>query len=348
MSRIKILFLVSAIVAGHMAWAPSADAGPLMDWFRNRCGRRSCPPPTAPCGTCTTTCQQTCTRTVVNYVPQTAYRCSWERVPVTTFRQTTSTDPCTGCTTTCNRPCTTYTWRMKQTPYTTFRPVYRQETFQVPVTYTTQVPVAQAAPAAVPMAVQSPGCSSCTSQTPVYTAPAGTIQQPVGTVVQNQTPQYYQQTPATGGTIYQQPTPATATGTTEADLRPSLNTNPQNMNRPVLIDDASGSSSTSWPTQIQTQPAGTAIQPMQDPNPAARWNNNPAPQLLNPFNQTTRVPSVQKWDYSPVQLASYQTTDSDVPAALAQPRREREYVGTVSADIAANPRTRVNEGWRTD
>ncbi len=349
MSRTKILLLLSTLVIGQMIGASTADAGPLMDWIRNRrMARQSCPPPAAPCGTCTTTCQQTCSRTVVNYVPYTAYRCDWERVPVTTYRQTTSTDPCTGCTTTCNRPCTSYTWRMKQTPYTTYRPVYTQETYQVPVTYTTQLPAAAAAPAcnscAAPTVVQSPGCSSCAAPTPVYSAPVGTIQQPVSTV---QPGQYYQQSPANGGTIYQ-PTPAM--GTTEADLQPVLDTNPQNMNKPVIIDNTLGSSGTYWPTPVQSQPAATAIQPMQDPNPAARWNTNAAPQLLNPFNQTTSAPSVQRWDYSPVQLASYQSPterDDDVPVALQSPHG-RQYVGTVTADVpVAAPRVSTTAGAST-
>ena len=80
------------------------------------------------------TCQQTCTRTVVNYVPYTAYRTSWKRVPVTTYRPVTNSDPCTGCTVTCMRPCTTYTYQMQRVPYTTQRPVYRTETYKVPVT----------------------------------------------------------------------------------------------------------------------------------------------------------------------------------------------------------------------
>jgi hypothetical protein len=64
-------------------------------------------------GQCMKTCQQTCSRTVVNYVPYTAYRTSWKRVPVTTYKPVTNSDPCTGCTVTCMRPCTTYTYQMQ-------------------------------------------------------------------------------------------------------------------------------------------------------------------------------------------------------------------------------------------
>ena len=94
-----------------------------------------------------------------------------------------------------------------------------------------------------------------------------------------------------------------------------------------------------------------SVQPMQDPNPAARWNTNPAPQLLNPFNQTTNLPSIERWNYSPVQLASYQSSDvEDVPVALRA--TGNEFTGTVSIDTAAVPqqaqKPRINEGWRTD
>lgn len=85
-------------------------------------------------GQCMKTCQQTCSRTVVNYVPYTAYRTNWNRVPVTQYRPVTNSDPVTGCTVTCMKPCTTYTYQMQRVPYTTYRPVYRQETYKVPVT----------------------------------------------------------------------------------------------------------------------------------------------------------------------------------------------------------------------
>ncbi len=368
MFRVRNLFFVSAVITAPLFCASTAHAGPLFDWLfhRNRCCTTALAPPVASCGTCQTTCQQTCTRVVVNYVPQTAYRCEWERIPVTTYQQTSSTDPCTGCTVTCNRPCTTYTWQMKQVPYTTYRPVYTQQTYQVPVTYTSQVA----------MPVASAGCSTCAGFTPtvnaapVYTAPAGTIQAPVGTATQ-----YYQAAPATGGTIYQ-PTQVIGSGTTEADLRPSLDVNPQQMNRPIIIEGPTSGSinnGTYWPTKIPTQPATVPISPLQDPNPDARWNEDAAPQLLNPFNQTTSVPSIQQWNYSPVRLASHKapvpssssafaasssdlfatSSDSDVPVALRT--RTNEYIGSFSPDESrpsvapvAAPRPRVNEGWRRD
>lgn len=331
--KTKTLLIIVAAIGSQMATASQAQAGPLMDWLlgRNRCCRPLCAAPAAapaPCATCQTTCQQTCSRTVVNYVPYTAYRTDWERVPVTTYRQTTSTDPCTGCTVTCNRPCTTYSWRMKQTPYTTYRPVYSQETYQVPVTYTTQV--AQAPMMAAPVAAG--GCATCATG---Y-APTATYAAPVtGTPY----PQYYQAAPATG--VYQ-PTPATGTGTTEADTIPTLNAAPP----------AGSTTSSYWPTQTPMQPTAAPIRPLQDPTPEVRVNTNAAPQLINPFHQTTRSPSVQRWGYSPVQLASYEAPadmEADVPAALRPNLHNNEYVGQVTpAATTGQPQSRVNEGWRRD
>ncbi|QEG21101.1 hypothetical protein [Mariniblastus fucicola] len=160
MIRTKTILLGAAMLAAHLFAASDAQAGPLLDWLRGR--RSSCNtcqpqpaynyygtqapvttaqyPPAAQNayglqpGQCMKTCQQTCSRTVVNYVPYTAYRTSWKRVPVTTYKPVTNSDPCTGCSVTCMRPCTTYTYQMQRVPYTTQRPVYRTETYKVPVT----------------------------------------------------------------------------------------------------------------------------------------------------------------------------------------------------------------------
>jgi hypothetical protein len=221
---------------------------------------------------------------------------------------------------------------MKQTPYTTYRPVYTQETYQVPVTYTTQV-------AALPAAPVTGGCSSCSSG---Y-VPSAAVQTPVAATPY---PQYYQQEPASSGTIYQ-PTPAIGTGTTEADLQPSLNVAPQ------ILNGTGGNTSSYVPGRIQSQPAVSPISPLQDPNPAARWDSNAAPQLLDPFNQTTSVPSVQRWAYSPVRLASYESSetrfaDDDVPVALRP--QSHEYVGELQVEGSGMqpPQPRINEGWRND
>ncbi len=343
MFRAKFLVALATIIAGQSCYASKAEAGPLLDWLfgRRRCATPTCAPaPT--CATCTTTCQQTCSRVVVNYVPQTCYRTEWERIPVTTYQQSTSTDPCTGCTVTCNRPCTTYNWQMKQTPYTTYRPVYTQETYQVPVTYTSQVPVAQTMPVAAPVS----GCATCAGYTPTTV-----VQSPV---VANPYPQYYQTSPQV---ITSPPAPAT---TNPADQIPTLGTSPQSLNQsqPVMIQGNGGTTSAAWPTQLQAP--SSPISPLKDPDPAARWdaniNSTPAPQEQSPFNQTTHSPSVERWGYSPVRLASHvepvDSRDSDVPVALRglhqpEPREIQGKLEAVGSGDTQN-QPRVNEGWRKD
>jgi len=161
MIRSKILILSAILLVGQLfVSTDTAQAGPLLDWLRGRSSNSSRlqqpaynyyanQPNTAQFagtghnpaglqpGQCMRTCNKTCTRTVVNYVPYTAYRTNWNRVPVTSYRPVTNSDPCTGCTVTCMRPCTTYTYQMQRVPYTTYRPVYRQEAYQVPVTTVT-------------------------------------------------------------------------------------------------------------------------------------------------------------------------------------------------------------------
>jgi hypothetical protein len=341
MFRAKFLVALATVIAGQSCYASKAEAGPLLDWLfgRRRCFAPACAPaPT--CATCTTTCQQTCSRVVVNYVPQTCYRTEWERIPVTTYQQTTSSDPCTGCTVTCNRPCTTYNWQMKQIPYTTYRPVYTQETYQVPVTYTSQVPVAQTMPMAAPVG----GCSTCAGYMPTTV-----VQSPV---VASPYPQYYQTTPQVIAA------PAAPVTSTPADQIPTLGTTPQSSNQPVLIQGTNGTTSAAWPTQLQA-PA-SPISPLKDPNPGARWDanmdTNSAPQLQNPFNQTTHSPSVERWGYSPVRLASYEVPaevqDDDVPVALRglhqqEPRVVHGRLEAVGSGVSAK-QPRINEGWRND
>lgn len=354
MFRIRNLIIFSALLVSQAMCTTAVEAGPLLDWLfhRNRCNRpafQAFRPQAAPCNTCTTTCQQTCQRVVVNYVPVQSFRTSWERVPVTTFRQSTSTDPCTGCQVTCNRPCTTFTWRMKQEPFTTFRPVYRTETFRTPVTFTSAAPAA-CNTCAIPQTVNSPIIQSPPSQQSVIQTPPTSG----GT--------YYQTIP--GGGSGAQPTPTfggegSGARTSPADTVPSL------------LGAPASNGASYWPTQINTQPTsiGRQLPSPTQPVPAVQWNNNATPQLQNPFNRTTSKPATERWGYSPVKLASY---EAPVPAAL---RREpaaaakTEYVGQVESNSpvrtsvnsgwqsspgsnssagSASPQQRLNEGWRRD
>ncbi len=125
------------------------EAGPLLDWIREKCGKKNATTPigymatsgsytAAPTylqpGQCQQTCLQTCQKVTVNYVPYTDYRTTWQRVAVTNYKPVTSVDPNTGCTTTCMRPCTDQQWQLQRIPYTTYRPVYQTQNYQVPVT----------------------------------------------------------------------------------------------------------------------------------------------------------------------------------------------------------------------
>ncbi len=51
-----------------------------------------------------------------NYSPRTAFRPSWQRVPVTYYRPITQTDPVTGQQVQRMVPCTTYRWQIQQSP----------------------------------------------------------------------------------------------------------------------------------------------------------------------------------------------------------------------------------------
>ena len=147
-STFKTIVIAAVMAVTCLSQTQQAEAGPLLDWLRGVrrpcCGQTVAPftaaRPVTPNvgnlqpGQCMKTCNKTCSRTVVNYVPYTAYRTNWNKVPVTKYRPVTSSDPCTGCTMTCMKPCTTYTYQMQRVPYTTYRPVYRQEQYTVPVT----------------------------------------------------------------------------------------------------------------------------------------------------------------------------------------------------------------------
>ncbi len=65
-----------------------------------------------------------CEQTVLKYIPQIAYRTTYQAVPVTTYKTSTSINPANGLPRTCTRPCTSYKWEPRRVPYTTYRPVY--------------------------------------------------------------------------------------------------------------------------------------------------------------------------------------------------------------------------------
>ncbi len=353
MLNIKKLIISTIFAATMVAFVPSeaqAD-GPLRRWFRGILGQnraQSCntcstpqtagqygyyQPTQAPVtqtanyapnvnnlqpGQCMKTCQQTCTRTVVNYVPQTAYRTNWNRVPVTTYRPVTNSDPVTGCTVTCMRPCTNYTYQCQRVPYTTYRPVYRQESYKVPVTTITNDCATGNC---------NTGCNTCNTGT-VGVTPQPNFGPTPATTTANYAPATYYGTPAyvgsqtysgpatfaaPGTTGYTVPQPTTTThyevptggtlgsqgvyGNTPADSIPSVNNgasllngvaNPQNTQRP-FIDRFNE----------RTNPGFKQASATQTRTPA-RFN----------LDRTAQSPVRKQFNYSPIRMASHQKNNN--------------------------------------
>lgn len=299
MLRVKVILLTFVMVACQMMVAPSAEAGPLLDWLRNRRAKRSgCFQPTLPQtasytgvanpynlqpGQCARTCNQTCSRVVVNYVPCTSYRTNWKKVPVTQYRPETSSDPCTGCSVTCMKPCTTYTWQMQRVPYTTYRPVYRTENYTVPVTTITN-DCATGTCATCP----TNNCQTC--PTPTYLG------------VQTAIPQSSSVITAPNGTLGTNGTFGSSipnyNGGVPADSAPFIDptVNPQNRQRPMIdrIETLPMDGSSK-----RTVPAKTPENNIYPIN-----NERSTPAVINYGNQTAKSPVRKKWNYQ-VRQASY-------------------------------------------
>ena len=334
--KMLVAALCAVTLMGSMP--ETAEAGPLLDWLRGRrnaCCRTAQPVATncTTCGTapqvaaaapnafglqpgqCMKTCQQTCSRTVVNYVPQTAYRTSWKQVPVTQYRPETKTDPCTGCTTTCMKPCTTYSYQCQRVPYTTYRPVYRTETYKVPVTTITNncatgtcgsCPTGTCGGTAAPAANYAP-TPAISYGTPTFsTQPSTSFSAPSGGL-------------STGGGFQTGPTPAAP-----ADITPSLNNvNPQ------------GSSSRA-PT-----PQPFNVQAYSTPKRATPTRVTPA--VASVTERISKSAARRQFTYSPVRFASHRTVAEDVrDAEEVTPRAT--YQGSFKP---VKRSTAVNSGWET-
>lgn len=363
MLRLKVLVLTAAMFIGQMAVAPTAEAGPLLDWLRGkRCSslqtrsQSACQAPqVAPSrqvaqfqgtanphnlqpGQCARTCNKVCSRTVVNYVPTTAYRTNWKQVPVTQYRAQTSSDPCTGCSVTCMRPCTSYTWQMQRVPYTTYRPVYRTQNYTVPVTTITND--CATGTCGSPCATGTCGGGSSTvSNVPIYAQPQ-TLPQSTSVIAPNGTL-------GTGGGF--QPSGSGAFvpeyNRVPADTAPfvSPSLNPQNSQRPI-IDRIE-----TLPPANFGSPAGSTTRAVA---PAAPLNNvypiNPAP-AINTGNFTADTsPIRKKWDYSPVRLASYTTTEkSNNRLNSRQPERKQPIRISGSFQPTAQKSAGTNSAWET-
>ncbi len=330
MLRIKSTIIALFIAATLLAALPSdANAdGPLRRWWRglrtpkNAC----CTPTTASCapnpydlkpGQCMKTCQQTCSRTVVNYVPCTAYRTVTQRVPVTQYRPETTSDPCTGCTVTCMKPCTTYTYQVQRVPYTTYRPVYRQETFKVPVTTITNdccTPTCNTcATGTCATGTCETGCGTCGT--------SGAIQQPnyaPTPALAPQTSTYYETAP---GAISSGGSYGTGgfTPTLPADQTPSL-INPTSSQRPMSDR-------------------------LTDPIIGSGYQTSTGPARLDVQETASRSPIHKQWSYSPVRLASYEKP-ATTRVQMAPAMRQLAPVSQVEPSATwSNSQSAQRNGW---
>lgn len=339
-------FVILALVAASsLLPARSAQAGPLLDWILGKRQNTTTALPVAGCptpGACTMTCQQTCQRVAVNYVPHTEYRAQWTQVPVTTYRPQTTVDPVAGCQITCMKPCTTYEWRVQSTPYTTYRPVYSTYTVQMPAT-TSYYSGATAT---------TSGCSTCgipaasstvlpgTTTLPSSTVPSTTwggqsVGVPGSSVIigspgvpadtrptltpgaftpmgipSNQTVQpgttqriVVPQEPAPTSILRTEPTPAFETPT------------------PIPAQPEAAGASFTAPAPKQADPPNTKIQPIVDPKPELRAEPGQAPALLDSAeaNKMTSVdPSRRPWNYTPVKFAVYTESQNMAASSPAQ------------------------------
>ena len=287
MSKLNFLTLFSALfIFGSLA--ETCEAGPLLDWLRGRRANnyyrynayyppaQAYPQAQSP-GTCMTTCPKTCyqtvNRVVANYVPYTAYRTQWYRVPVTYYRPVTNTNPQSGCVTTCMQPCTTYQMQARRVPYTTYRTVYRTVQHRVP--YTTYVTSYGSACESC-----NTGCSTCGTggaatgypgqvSQPAYSGNGmlntqGGYSSPANSVPQLNPNDIQPDTTLQRPDYVEPPAPIPETGSTtiESDTRNSSHGNPQ-LNQPQ--------------------------------NPVSNYDDNHTASLIR-----------GKWNYSPVIKASFQ------------------------------------------
>ena len=282
-------------------------------------------------GQCMKTCQQTCSRTVVNYVPYTAYRTNWNRVPVTQYRPVTNSDPCTGCTVTCMRPCTSYTYQMQRVPYTTYRPVYRQETYKVPVTTITNDCATGSC---------GTGCATCpqpavqgfANQAPVLnpgttTNFAPTYGQPPAATTQT----YYEQVPQ--GTISPSGGFGTSGGSGTRNFTPAETS-------PSLLEGINPQGSS--PFSGGLGPAGSTSRNFH----TSAQRNTPA--TINIQAKTARSPIRERWSYSPVRTASYSKASSTTTTSRSVPQRQTQSRQSWSSSGIRSNNTRQpakKSGW---
>ena len=190
------------------------------------------------------------------------------------------------------KPCTTSTSQCQRVPYTTYRPVYRQETYKVNVTTITNdcCPTDTCSPCATGTCATGT-CATGTCGTGGVVSPQPNYA-PVPTPAP-QTSTYYETpgTITTGGSYGS----GGFTPSVPADQTPSLSS-PTTSQRPVT-DRLNSGVVTGYQTSI-------------------------GPTKINIQQTAARSPTREQWSYSPVRLASYQkptTTRSQLVPLTRQP-----------------------------
>jgi hypothetical protein len=341
-NTLKTILVAAVIGAQLVAPARESQGGALIDWLFRRepaapvfaqpvYAPGAVAAPAVSVGTPCDPCGQVAQPVITNYAPQTCFRTTWVRVPVTNYRPVAAVDPCTSCPVTTLRPCTTYMWQARRVPtYTAFRPLVTACAAPVAAAYApaTCATCAPATTTFAPVVAPAPalGCSSC------GVAPAGTP--------------YY--TPSAVGAPNVAPRVVVPGTPTPADLQPSLAPtgvtpaaptirNFPAYNDPVVpVEDPAVAIPLNSPARMQKKPAEDnrlKFVPDPDAQPAGDEPNR-APRLLTPREKTATKSLRREWASTPIQWSGVRQASADVPV--------------VKEPVKAAPATDVwdDTGWR--
>lgn len=304
MSNIKVSAITTVFLLLGIC-AETCQAGPLLDWLRGYPsnpyrynayyqGPAAATPGYAQMpGSCTTTCPKTCyqtvNRVVANYVPYTAFRTEWYRVPVTYYRPVTSSNPQTGCVTTCMQPCTYYQMQARRVPYTTYQTVYRTVQQRIPYTvYETTYGSSCGT---------SGSCTSCGVNPAPMSAPTMSSPTMMPGTVSN-----YGLNPNGQYSVPANSVPQLSPGEIQPDTT---------LQRPVTDDAIFPESDPTVVPDNSVMPPETTINPSSHSPSSAdqpRLNVPVNPPPLVESNGRTAARLRGEWSYTPVRQAGYRTT----------------------------------------
>jgi hypothetical protein len=213
---------------------------------------------------------------------------------------------------------------MRRVPYTTYRPVYRTETYRVPVTT-----ISNDCNSCNTCGVSAGTCSTCNTGLPIangQTVPGGTINTGGNYSLQN------------GGAL----PPGTTVTELPADTTPSLN--PQNSNRSVIesLQNSDGSS-----TRIPMQQSNQNNWALTSTTPTTEsfnrdWSSVPVTSVA------AKSPVTKRFAYTAIKQVNYVTADDATPKAKTV-RGKFSPVKSAVTPVAEKPETEkvVNQGWET-